>query len=266
MACSVEVENWPRHRREERDVRDLFCGFGDVRSVKMRHGPRDLVLVRYACADSVRAAMRVLQGARPAGCDDPLALRVGCDECATLQSEVDALRAQLAAHRASQPPIRRGPPPRPVQAPPPKRRRSESPTRSESEGHHQPDSPGASTATVFLRNVHDRLGERAAHHLSNVLPPRVMTAVVTTCARALVYPGNHWMVPDRRSFVNEMRHAITAPGVLSMFFDWSGFRIVMFVDDAQVDRADIAAILNTPSFVTRFGEFEANSYSEVLLS
>lgn len=256
MACTVEVERWPRNRRCERDVRDLFCSFGEIRGVTLRHGPREVVLVRYASAESARVAIRVLHGSRPVGCDDPLTLRAACDECAAMQAELDTLRAQLAAVRATRPVQ---PPRRP--APPPKRQRSESPPRSDQSG-----GADVSTSEAFLRIVHDRLGERAAHHLQCVLPPRVMAAVVTTCSRALVYPGKHWTVPDRRAFVNEMRHAVTAPGVLSIFFDWSGFRLVVFVDDEQVDHAAIADILNAQSFVSRFGEFDAQAFSEVLMA
>ena len=254
MSCAVEVEHWPRDRRTERDVRSHFGSFGEVRSVELRHG---LVLVRYASADAARAAVRILHGSRPAGCDEPLSLRAACDHCAALSAEVDSLREQLAAaQRGAR--VARAPPPRVM--PPPKRQRSQSPAPSYSD--HQ---GGAAPASVFFQCVHDRLGERAAHHLSKVLPQRVMTTVVASCDRALVYPGKHWMVPDRRAFVNEMRHAITAPGVLSIFFDWSGFRLVVFVDNTEVDRAAIADMLQAESFVTRFGDFDVQSCSDVLL-
>ena len=122
---------------------------------------------------------------------------------------------------------------------------------------------GLDVERAFVETVRDRLGDRAAHHVSAVLPPHVRRMLAAGCDRAMVYVGRHWTVPDRRKYVTEIRNAITAKGALSIFFSWSGFNLVVFVDDRQLDRVELNETIQSEAFCAKFGVFDTREVEEV---
>ena len=50
---------------------------------------------------------------------------------------------------------------------------------------------GLDVERAFVETVRDRLGDRAAHHVSAVLPPHVRRMLAAGCDRAMVYVGRH---------------------------------------------------------------------------
>ena len=75
---------------------------------------------------------------------------------------------------------------------------------------------------AFVDIVRDRLGERAAYHVGTVLPEHIRLGIASLCEYALVFTGRRFNVSDRRRYVLDMRHCVNTPGVLSLFFDWTG--------------------------------------------
>lgn len=85
------------------------------------------------------------------------------------------------------------------------------------------------------------------------------------CDRALVYGGTAWDVPDRRTYVVDMRRALTAAGVMAVFFEWRNFKMVIFADMNELDREALSDQIETDDFRRNFGVFNTESVEEVML-
>ena len=71
---------------------------------------------------------------------------------------------------------------------------------------------------------------------------------------------------DSRQYMVDMRNALKFPGMLSVFFEWSTFRIVLFVDSAELDRDLVFATLRGQQFVNRFGDFNTENITEIVVN
>jgi hypothetical protein len=48
-------------------------------------------------------------------------------------------------------------------------------------------------------------------------------------------------------------------GVLSVFFEWASFRIVLFVESGSFEREELDRVLKDVDFKTEFGDFTADA-------
>ena len=149
-------------------MRDYFSSIGNVVSVGVWHTP-STVRVTFDDARTVQRCVALLHGSRPPGSDTALDVRPGareCTRCAELERELEAERAARGrpVQRSVQQSAAR------IARDPPPRRRDE----SDSEDRQQPKRMRNSD---FVEAVRTKLGERAAFHVTDRLPPHVQTMV-----------------------------------------------------------------------------------------
>ena len=170
--------------------------------------------------------MRLLHGSTPQGHGAPLGVALEraapCARCEQLEQRCAALERRLEQR-----------------PPPPPRERSPKRART-----------GDGPAAEFVRSVGEKLGARASTHLSQVLPPAVLASVVQGCSDAIVMLGARMTVADRRKHVLDLRLTLSeVPGVLSVFFEWSDFRLVLFVNHQALTLDDLWDKIQSEDFV-----------------
>ena len=118
----------------------------------------------------------------------------------------------------------------------------------------------------FFDHVKRELGERAHHHVTSILQrkPEVVRALTDRCHRAVVMKGRHHMVHNKNAFVAGMRAAFEIDGVITSFFSFEGFKIIIFVDD-DFDKGSLEAIVADEGFKSQFCLFDHRGCVEVAL-
>jgi hypothetical protein len=112
------------------------------------------------------------------------------------------------------------------------------------------------SASAFLRHVKTKLGDRAVIHVANILPPHVRENVVANCDTFICVNGVHWSVKDRRKFVTNLRKAAEGEGIITTFFEWTGFRLVFFVESEMFDLDGTSSVISSEKFMHQFGDFD----------
>lgn len=108
---------------------------------------------------------------------------------------------------------------------------------------------------AFLKRTQDILGDRAVIHLASILPQDVRNQVIESCDKFICMNGAHFSVPNRKEYVYRLRTAARAEGVITTFFEWTGFRLVFFVDTRKFRWSAIKGVLSGEDFVREFGKF-----------
>ena len=230
--ASVDVRGWDEQRRTDASVRDYFAQIGDVVSVDTWFTP-STVRVTFASPDAARRAVALLHGSRVQGCEMTLSVKQVAEECARC-AELEAQLARLTRQQQQH------------QPPPPPRRQTQ---------------PEVKRGRTFSSVVREKLGEQAAKHITERIPPHVADLVAQTCDKAYIFTvdGDAPSVSDRREYVVELRRSMTrVKGILAVFFEWHQTRIVAFVNSTVVAQMDVDAHIQSAQFRDKFGDFIAS--------
>lgn len=176
-------------------------------------------------------------------------------------------RNRTARVRYEHPPPR----PRPFVAPPeperPRRRRLSETSQEDGEVQNFPKrSRPEDEEHVFFTNVKRELGDRAHHHVFSILQrkPEIKQMLTDRCRRAIVMKARHHMVHNKNAFVAGVRNALDVDGVITSFFSFEGFKVIIFVDD-DFQKDVLEPIVEDDSFRTQYCEFDYRNCVEVTL-
>lgn len=254
---------WPTHRRHEAEITRFFQRYGAVRSCYPWHSA-SAVRVEFSRHDDARAAVAALDRSHPDGFDSAIELKPvdACPRCEELRREIERLKRSRSRSRERAPKRGAGPPTRP-RSPPANGNVEGAPPKEVADEAIRTSPPNVAT---FLRVVQSFLGDRAVIHVSHILPPDVRTEVVNTCDKFICVTGEHHSVPNRKEYVYNLRRVARAPGVITSFFEWTGFRLVFFVQSRQFDKHALRSVIKSARFEEDFGKFAIDESLEYIVS
>lgn len=118
----------------------------------------------------------------------------------------------------------------------------------------------------FFASVKAQLGDRAHHHVSSILQrkPEIMQMLTDRCRRAIVMKAKHHMVTNKNAFVAGLRNALDVEGVITSFFSFEGFKVIIFVDD-DFRVESVEPVVMDDNFRSQYCEFDFRNCVDVAL-
>jgi len=236
---AVLVFGWPTCRRTDDEVARAFGAYGRVRKLELWNTPSSM-RITFDSSAAAAAAAEDLRGVVTAEGRERLDVVVespDCDKCERMRAECERMRAECERARA---PVVRF-----ARAPSPRR--------------------GAAPAAdgSFGARVRSAFGDNASTFVTSVLPPTVRRELEARCDCAIAATASRWSVPDRKAYVTSVRDRLAMRGVLSVFFEWTSFRLVLFVESGSFDTEALLKVLQDVDFKTEFGDFTTDAPSRI---